>query len=117
MKKRLIEYDLPLADISNESASEKNARHGHPATLHIWWARRPLASSRATIFASLIDDPGSEKLEKRDYYNEFVSKLSSWSSVKDGDSNIIHQAICLIKEQFGRNPIILDPFGGGGQFH
>ena len=56
MKKRLIEYDLPLADISEESAREKNIRHGHPSTLHIWWARRPLASSRATAFAALIDD-------------------------------------------------------------
>ena len=58
--KRLIEYDLPLADISEASAREKNIRHGHPSTLHIWWARRPLASSRATAFAALIDDPGPD---------------------------------------------------------
>jgi len=48
MQNRLIEYDLPLAEISEASAREKNIRHGHLSTLHIWWARRPLASSRAT---------------------------------------------------------------------
>ncbi len=52
MQKRSIEYDLPLAEISEQSAREKNIRHGHPSTLHIWWARRPLASSRATTFAT-----------------------------------------------------------------
>ena len=46
MNKRLIEYNIPLADISEESAREKNIRHGHPSTLHTWWARRPLAASR-----------------------------------------------------------------------
>ena len=50
MKKRFIEYDLPLAEISEQSAREKNICHGHPSTLHTWWARRPLASSRATGF-------------------------------------------------------------------
>jgi adenine-specific DNA methylase len=60
MTKRLIEYDLPLAEISEASAKEKNIRHGHPSTLHIWWARRPLAASRATAFAALIDDPGPD---------------------------------------------------------
>lgn len=55
MQKRLIEWDLPLAEISEKSAREKNIRHGHPSTLHIWWARRPLASSRTTAFAALIE--------------------------------------------------------------
>jgi hypothetical protein len=53
MHKRFIEYDLPLAEISAQSAREKNIRHGHPSTLHIWWARRPLASSRYS------DDPST----------------------------------------------------------
>jgi putative DNA methylase len=59
MTKRLIEYDLPLADISEASAREKNTHrgHGHPSTLHIWWARRPLASSRATA----SDVPGANE--------------------------------------------------------
>jgi putative DNA methylase len=57
MKKRFIEYDMPLAEISEGSAREKNIRHGHPSTLHIWWARKPLASSRAINFSALIDLP------------------------------------------------------------
>jgi len=56
MKKRFIEYDLPLAEISEQSACEKKIRNGHPSTLHIWWARKPLAASRAIAFAALIDD-------------------------------------------------------------
>ena len=64
MKKRFIEWDLPLAEISEASAREKNIRHGHPSTLHIWWARRPLASSRATNFAALIDLPEDEEKRK-----------------------------------------------------
>ncbi len=51
MKTRFIEHDLPLVYISEESAREKNIRHGHPSTLHIWWARKPLAASHATAFA------------------------------------------------------------------
>ena len=58
MRKKLIEVDLPLDDINRESAREKSIRHGHPSTLHLWWARRPLAACRAVIFASLVDDPG-----------------------------------------------------------
>lgn len=54
MKKRFIEYDMALAEISEESARNKNIRHGHPSTLHIWWARRPLAASRATAFSASI---------------------------------------------------------------
>jgi putative DNA methylase len=56
--KRLIEYDLPLAGISEGSAREKNIWDSHPSTLHIWWARRPLASSRATTFAALFNPFG-----------------------------------------------------------
>lgn len=57
MLKRLIEVALPLKDISEQSAREKSIRHGHISTLHIWWARRPLAACRAVVFASLIPDP------------------------------------------------------------
>ena len=58
-KKKLIEVALPLEAINKESAREKSIRHGHPSTLHLWWARRPLAACRAVLFASLIDDPSS----------------------------------------------------------
>ena len=56
----LIEVALPLEAINAESAREKSIRHGHPSTLHLWWARRPLAACRAVLFASLVDDPDSD---------------------------------------------------------
>ena len=58
-KKKLIEVALPLEAINAESAREKSIRHGHPSTLHLWWARRPLATARAVIWSSLVDDPSS----------------------------------------------------------
>src|ERR1700726_2050318 len=57
IKKKLIEVSLPLEEINKASAREKSIRHGHPSTLHLWWARRPLAACRAVLFASLVDDP------------------------------------------------------------
>src|SRR3954451_19584019 len=59
-KRKLIEVALPLATINAEAAREKSIRHGHPSTLHLWWARRPLAAARAVIWASLVDDPSSD---------------------------------------------------------
>jgi adenine-specific DNA methylase len=114
MQKRLIEYDLPLADISEASAREKNIRHGHPSTLHIWWARRPLASSRATAFAALIDDPGPEHPEEREELLELVKRITPWEAVKGGNSEDIEKARELIQKQYGRPPRVLDPFAGGG---
>src|SRR5712672_146554 len=58
-RKKLIEVSIPLEAINRESAREKSIRHGHPSTLHLWWARRPLAACRAVLFASLVDDPSS----------------------------------------------------------
>jgi putative DNA methylase len=58
-RKKLIEVALPLEAINMESAREKSIRHGHPSTLHLWWARRPLAACRAVLWASLVDDPSS----------------------------------------------------------
>jgi putative DNA methylase len=57
VKKKLIEVALPLDAINAASAREKSIRHGHPSTLHLWWARRPLAAARAVIFAQMVDDP------------------------------------------------------------
>ena len=59
-KKKLIEVALPLEAINKEAAKEKSIRHGHPSTLHLWWARRPLAACRAVLFAQLVDDPSSD---------------------------------------------------------
>ena len=58
-KKKLIEVALPLAAINKACAREKSIRHGHPSTLHLWWARRPLAAARAVIFAQMVDDPSA----------------------------------------------------------
>src|SRR5690348_7933361 len=62
-KKKLIEVAIPLEAINAASAREKSIRHGHPSTLHLWWARRPLAACRAVLFAQLVDDP-SEHLDE-----------------------------------------------------
>ena len=58
-RKKLIEVALPLDAINEASAREKSIRHGHPSTLHLWWARRPLAAARAVIFAQMVDDPST----------------------------------------------------------
>ncbi len=122
MKKRLIEHNIPLAEISEESAREKNIRHGHPSTLHIWWARRPLAASRATAFAALIDDPGPDEPApedsgfetQREYLQDLIKRITPWEAVKDGNSEAIEEARQLIAEQYGQPPKVLDPFAGGG---
>jgi len=59
--RKLIEVALPLDDINCEAAREKSIRHGHPSTLHLWWARRPLAASRAVLFAQMVNDPGYQQ--------------------------------------------------------
>src|SRR5690606_38248515 len=64
-KKKLIEVALPLEAINAQSAREKSIRHGHPSTLHLWWARRPLATARAVLFAQLVDDPSERADEFR----------------------------------------------------
>src|SRR5712691_5851839 len=58
--RRLAEVDFPIAEVSRHAAREKSGPHGHPSTLHLWWARRPLAACRAVLFASLVDDPDSD---------------------------------------------------------
>ncbi len=64
-RKKLIEVALPLEAINKESAREKSIRHGHPSTLHLWWARRPLAACRAVLFAQFVDDPDSDPAYRR----------------------------------------------------
>ena len=109
--KRLIEEDFPLKDVSEESVREKNIRHGHISTLHIWWARRPLAASRATIFAALVPAPEiRHELEKK---IRFVAELSKWKN--SSNKEILGIAKNEIKEYFGGTcPRILDCFAGGG---
>ncbi|MCD6456969.1 MAG: DUF1156 domain-containing protein [Methanophagales archaeon] len=76
--KRFIEQSFPVKEVSVESAREKNIRHGHISTLHIWWARRPLASSRATAYAALI--PAPENDVEWDKRRQFIIDLSKWEN-------------------------------------
>lgn len=112
MNKRYIEYDLPLKDISNYSAIEKNNRFGHPSTLHIWWARKPLSASRAIVFASLIDLP-DDPIE-REQINDIIQKNAPWDAVYERDNVNLKKAQKMIRKQWGNPPKILDPFAGGG---
>ena len=84
IKKKLIEVALPLAAINKASAREKSIRHGHPSTLHLWWARRPLAAARAVIFAQMVDDPSeyvdvllSDPKQKRSAERELKKRLAA----------------------------------------
>jgi len=85
MKKKLIEVALPLDAINIACAREKSIRHGHPSTLHLWWARRPLAAARAVIFAQMVDDPSgytdvllSDPVKKRKAEKELKTRLAIW---------------------------------------
>jgi len=62
-RRKLIESSIPLDAINEASSREKSIRHSHPSTLHLWWARRPLASARAILFCQLVDDPADIKEE------------------------------------------------------
>jgi adenine-specific DNA methylase len=81
-QRRLIEVDFPIGPVSRESVREKNIRHGHISTLHIWWARRPLAASRATALAALLPDPGDPGQRQR--LLDLVRDIAPWEVVKDG---------------------------------
>jgi len=111
MDKRFIEEYFPIREVSEESAREKNIRHGHISTLHIWWTRKPLAASRATSYAALIPAPNSpEEWEKK---KRFIIELSKWENSLN--PHIIERARRDILEvNGGKPPRILDPFAGGG---
>ena len=110
MQPRLIEADFPLRKVSEESAREKNIRHGHISTLHIWWARKPLSSSRAAALAALL--PGDPR--RRDEFLRLVEDLSPWEAVQ-GENPLLEKARRLVHEAAGgQPPKVLDPFAGGG---
>jgi putative DNA methylase len=135
-RKKLIEVALPLEAINAASVREKSIRHGHPSTLHLWWARRPLAAARAVIFTSLVDDPNnpaappafvnaceslptppSATLEQvitpRDRLFYFIERLVQWESTTNDDIlDTARQLIMLSTD--GNPPPLLDPFAGGG---
>ena len=111
--RRLIELSIPLDAISKQSAREKSIRHGHISTLHIWWARRPLAACRAAVFASLVDAPDDEAEQER--LEKLIATISDWDQVKHGNSPKIEEARNIIREQWGDEiPRVLDMFAGGG---
>jgi putative DNA methylase len=139
-RKKLIEVALPLEAINKASAREKSIRHGHPSTLHLWWARRPLAAARAVIFAQMVDDPSAnadlfptEKAQEKERQRLFkiIEDLVRWENTNNEEvlekaraeiwqswrracaDNIGHPRA---KELFDRNklPAFHDPFAGGG---
>jgi putative DNA methylase len=139
-RKKLIEVALPLEAINTASAREKSIRHGHPSTLHLWWARRPLAAARAVIFAQMVDDPSSwpdlfptEKKQDKERQRLFkiIEDLVLWENSNNEQvlqsareeiwaswrracaENVDHPRA---REIFNRNilPAFHDPFAGGG---
>lgn len=139
-KKKLIEVALPLEAINVASAREKSIRHGHPSTLHLWWARRPLAAARAVIFAQMVNDPSAhpdifktEKAQEQERQRLFrvIEELVKWDNTTN--EAVLQQARDEIwqswryscaenadhpraKEIFDRHklPAFHDPFAGGG---
>jgi putative DNA methylase len=120
--KKLIEVALPLEVINFESAREKSIRHGHPSTLHLWWARRPLAACRAVLFASLVDDPSARpeefpteaaQEEERRRLLGIIEQLVKWENINDPVLLAAAQQE-IQKSTNGNPPPILDPFCGGG---
>jgi len=138
--KKLIEVALPLEAINTASVREKSIRHGHPSTLHLWWARRPLAAARAVIFAQMVDDPSShpesfptdEAQEKeRQRLFRLIEQLVLWENT--GNERVLAQAREEIWKSWrvtcaenhdhpsakvlfdpGKLPAFHDPFAGGG---
>lgn len=121
-KRKLIEVALPLEAINRESAREKSIRHGHPSTLHLWWARRPLAAARAVLFAQLVDDPSARPEEfpteeaqraERERLHKLIERLVVWENVRD--EKLLAEAHAeILKSTDGNPPPIVDPFAGGG---
>ena len=140
-RKKLIEVALPLEAVNAASAREKSIRHGHPSTLHLWWARRPLAACRAVLFAQMVDDPSSlpeefpdEAAQDRERRRLFciVEKLAQWENSSDarvvGDAR--REIACSVARGLGvpapqtgaevdaflaaEAPPVVDPFCGGG---
>jgi len=121
-KRKLIEVALPLETINRESAREKSIRHGHPSTLHLWWARRPLAAARAVLFAQLVDDPSAhpdefptEELQRkeRERLHGIIERLVVWENIRD--EKLLAEAHAeIMKSCHGNPPPIVDPFAGGG---
>jgi putative DNA methylase len=140
MKKKLIEVALPLDAINKASAREKSIRHGHPSTLHLWWARRPLATARAVIFSQMVDDPSEhpelfpteeEQENERQRLFRIIEELVKWENTTN--EKVLNQAREEIWKSWrytceenkdhpqadelfnpDKLPAFHDPFAGGG---
>src|ERR1700704_5633287 len=120
VKKKLIEVALPLEEINREAAREKSIRHGHPSTLHLWWARRPLAACRAVLFGSLVGGPSShpegfptEAAQERQRLFRLIEELVKWNNSNNKQLlEAAHKEI--LKSTDGNPPAVYDPFCGGG---
>ena len=141
--KRLAEVDFPIAEVSRHATREKSIRHGHPSTLHLWWARRPLASSRAVLVALLLPDPG-DPLCPEDFKGEarrilqgmrerpsawgtcvqtddglrrvlleFIGRFANWDNAADADYLATGRALVRAAHP-EETPLVVDPFAGGG---
>ncbi len=140
VRKKLIEVALPLDAINAASAREKSIRHGHPSTLHLWWARRPLAAARAVIFSQMVDDPSAcpeefpteeDQKQERERLFALIEKLVLWENTTNEE--LLQQARAEIRRSWRRTcndnaghpragelfdpdrlPAFHDPFAGGG---
>lgn len=119
--KKLIEVAIPLDDINAASAREKSIHHGHPSTMHNWWARRPLAVARAVLFASLVDAPSShpeiwpteaEQDAERQRLFGIMKELVQWEN--SNNEEVLEKARTEIRRWNPELPTLLDPFAGGG---
>jgi len=135
--KRLAEVDFPIAEVSRHSAREKSIRHGHPSTLHLWWARRPLAACRAMLMALLLPDPADmlcpidfktkarvllpelvgtikkDDLALRKALLKFIADFANW----DNSAHPVYLKVArgLVKAAHPEEtPLVVDPFAGGG---
>ena len=136
-RKRLAEVDFPIAVVSKHSAREKSIRHGHPSTLHLWWARRPLAACRAMLLALLLPDPcdehcpgdfktkarqlllktepsvGPTDKDLRKALLDFIGDFSDWDN--SSDPKYLEVGRGLVKAAHpDETPLVVDPFAGGG---
>ncbi len=141
--KRLAEVDFPIAEVSRHAVREKSIRHGHPSTLHLWWARRPLASSRAVLMALLLPDPcdadcpAAFKDEARRILLAMHGRVRGWTGAIESDEGLrrillkfiadfsnwdeaanpayLRASRALVKAAHGEEPpLVVDPFAGGG---
>ena len=136
MPRKLIEVALPLDAINQQSAREKSIRKGHPSTLHLWWSRKPTATSRAVLFSQLVDDPseryeefleaaraageadpesaaeGAVEAERRRLFT-LITRMVNWDNI--GDEHLMREVREEIRRSTGEEPpAVLDPFAGGG---